>query len=188
MPVAPHAGAGEDAGVDQRGVVETIGDDERVAPRERGDETEVGHVAGREQERPRCTGEFRETLFEFAVHRHVPGNEMRGPRPDAAAGDAARHGLGQPRVGGETQVVVGAEVDPRAGGRGDHRPLGRGQLDALAVEILRVPAGEALGEFRQEAHPAWPPPAVVAPFMPRRPSSCWSCSTPALSVVSSLSP
>jgi hypothetical protein len=71
-----------------------------------------------------------EALLELIVRRHVAGDEPRGPGADAPALQRLRGGGDDVGMGGEAQVVVGAEQqDVRAGER-DPRPDNRsGWLD-----------------------------------------------------------
>ena len=75
-------------GVDQRGVVERVAEDEAALRHERGREPEVRHVAGREEQRALAPGERGERLLERVVLRaggRVTRCEARAPTPCSRA-------------------------------------------------------------------------------------------------------
>ena len=101
---------GQTTAVDEAGVVQGVGDDDVLRPRERGQDPEVRLVARRKDERRLPTQECRRDV--------PPAGGGRGDRP-RPAGPPRRRSLparqpsggrgGQGRVIGEAEVVVGAE-------------------------------------------------------------------------------
>ncbi len=70
------AGTGEQCRVDQRGVIQTILQDEIVALSECGDDTEIRHIAGGEHDRSFAAREIGERAFKRIVLGIVPTDEM----------------------------------------------------------------------------------------------------------------
>ena len=113
------AGPGEPAGVDERGVVGRIRDDERARPGERGDDAEVGEVAGGEHEGRRGAEERGELVLQLGVQRRRPGDEAGPGRARAPGAGRRDRALEDPRVGGQAEVVVAREVEQAvSAGRG----------------------------------------------------------------------
>jgi hypothetical protein len=67
--VALAVGARELHGVDQRGVVEPVGEDRVAAPDQRRNDSQIGHVAGGEEQGAGKAGERGELLLERGVRR-----------------------------------------------------------------------------------------------------------------------
>ena len=117
VAVDERLGAREPAAVDDRRVVELVGEDDLAAARQRGHDAEVGEVAGAEQQRALRALERGEPLLEPPVQRHVARDQPRGARAGAPAHRRVGGRLAHPRVVGQPEVVVRAE-----------------QQDGLAVE------------------------------------------------------
>src|SRR6185437_9860143 len=81
---------------------------------ERGHDTEVRHVAGREQKRPLAAGESGQLFLERGVLLPVAADEVRGATAGAASRRALRNCRGECRVRREPEVIVAAEVDQPA--------------------------------------------------------------------------
>lgn len=77
--------AGEQCGVDQRRVIESILQDQIIAFGERSDHAEVRHVAGGEHHRSFAAREIGERTFKQIVLGIVSADEMRCTRADRAA-------------------------------------------------------------------------------------------------------
>ena len=97
--------------VDQRGVVEPVGEQQIALVGERGEHAEVRHVAGGEDHRACTTGELGELTLQRLMFGAVPADEVRsaGTRPVPLRRLGHRRGDGG--VAGETEVIVAAEVD-----------------------------------------------------------------------------
>jgi len=97
------------AAVDDRGVVELVGEHRVAVAGERADRAEVGEVARAEQHARLAALERRQALLQAAVDGHRARHQPRG----AGAHPPAQRGLGRGfahvRVVGEAQVVVGAQ-------------------------------------------------------------------------------
>ncbi len=136
MPVDEGLGAGEAAAVDDAGVVELVGEDDLTAARQRGDRAGVGQVAGAEEQRGLRALELGQPSLQLRVDRHRAGDQARRAR----AGSQRQGGIGgrapQPRVVGQSEVVVGAEQQ--------HRPAVEHDLGALRpVDHTEAPAQPA---------------------------------------------
>ncbi len=97
--------------VDERGVVELVGEQQVALVGERGEHAEVRHVAGGEDHRACTTGELGELPLQRLMFGAVPADEVRsaGTRPVPLRRLGHRRGDGG--VAGETEVIVAAEVD-----------------------------------------------------------------------------
>ena len=82
MGIALEHGAREQGGVVQTGVVEPVGEHRVVPVEKRGDDAEVGHVAGREEQRARHPDEFGEPSFQRLVGGVVAADAVRRTRAD----------------------------------------------------------------------------------------------------------
>ena len=112
---------GQPDAVDDRGVVEAVGDDRVLFAHQRLEHAAVGVEAGGEHDRVVLAEVFRDRQLELAMQRLRPADE-----PNRGHAEAERvHRL--PGRGddlgmvGEAEVIVGAEIDhvARAAGRGD---------------------------------------------------------------------
>jgi len=82
--------------------------------------------------------------LELAVDGEVAGHQPRGPRPAAGVeGRLGRRGA-NPRIAGQAEVVVGAEVDEPLAPHLDHRPLRAGERLEGAAQPLGVQVGQRL--------------------------------------------
>jgi hypothetical protein len=111
--VALAVGARELHGVDQRSVVEAVGEDGVVAPDQRRNDAKVGQVAGGEEQGARKAGEFGELLLQRGVRSEVAADQMRGAAADAPDAGAGTGRVDQRRVVGQAEIVVAAEADQR---------------------------------------------------------------------------
>ena len=113
--VALHGRLGEQGAVDQRGMVELVGKDRRVDIAERGEQREVGQVAGSERQRTSLRNARREpvgqVVFELGVGARMTADEVRGAAARAEAPRAVGKRLDELRVVGQAEVVVAAEAE-----------------------------------------------------------------------------
>ncbi len=107
-------GAREAAAVDEAGVVEGVGDDEVVGSGEggRGRRGWSGSRSGR-RGRPGGRGSAASAASSCAVRGQVAGDQAGGGGAEAVAGGGRRGRGGQGRVGGQAEVVVRTEREPR---------------------------------------------------------------------------
>src|ERR1700742_2230340 len=95
--------------VDQRRVIQRVGEDRRAATRERGERREVRHVAGAEVQRARrideAAGDARETVFELRVRARVAAEQMRATAARAVALRALGERFYEQRMRGEAEIV-----------------------------------------------------------------------------------
>ena len=129
--------ARQPAAVDDRGVVELVGEDDLAAPRERRHDAEVRQVAGAEQQRALRPLERREPLLEPPVQRHVARHEPRRPRARAPAHRRVRRRLAHARVVGEAEVVVRAEQQDGLAVEDHARPLRTAHHAHAAIQAER---------------------------------------------------
>ena len=146
MPVAQQLGAAEPCAIDQRGVVQAVLHDAVAAPGERGDGTEVGHVAGREEQRALAPGEGGQLLLEGVVLGMVAADQVRGATAAAAAVRGVGKRRGDPRVASQAEVVVAAEREQPTAVDLELGTARAGDDASAAVEALGAPAVECRGE------------------------------------------
>ena len=109
VAVDERLGARQPAAVDDRGVVELVGEDDLAAAGERRHHAEVGQVARAEQQRALRALELRQPLLQAPVQRHVARHQARRARAHAPAHRRVGGGLAHARVVGQPEVVVGAQ-------------------------------------------------------------------------------
>ncbi len=146
MRVAMETRAAQPAGVEQRGVVQHVLEDRVGRRQQRAGDTEVRHVAGREQERARPAREVGQRLLEFVVLGVVPGDEVRGAAAHAVRAGCPGECLGHGRVPREAQVVVGAEGQALAA---VHDRLDRAAAGSQAADQAPVAIQAARGDLVQ---------------------------------------
>jgi hypothetical protein len=113
-----HGGARQARTVDQRGMVERIGENRRVFAGERRQHGQVRHIAGRKIECARCVAEAAgvggQILFGLRMGARVAAQQVRAAAAGAIARGAFGQRLGQRRVSGQTEIIVACEADQRA--------------------------------------------------------------------------
>ncbi len=109
--VAQDAGPGKPAAVDDAGMVELVRVDDVVLADQRRDGPQVGVESGLESDRRLDALELRHAALELEVQAQRAGDRANGGGPDAVLIDGALGGRGQPRVVGQAEVVVRAEVE-----------------------------------------------------------------------------
>ncbi len=143
--------AREPAAVDDRRVVELVGEDDLAAPGERRDHPEVGQVARAEQQRALHPLERGDPLLEPAVQRHVPRHEPRRARADAPAHRRVGRRLAHPRVVGEAEVVVRAQQEDRLAVEDDARSLRTTHHAHAAIEAELLELVQSVLQIQHEA-------------------------------------
>src|SRR5208283_836415 len=102
-------GAREPRAVDERGVIEPIGEDEVPRARQRGQHAYVGGIAARKGESAVGAEPPGQRTLEGFVLQPLPGDEARGARPQRE---------GWTGTIGEPEIVVRAQYQPGARGSG----------------------------------------------------------------------
>ena len=123
VAVDDDLGARQPAAVDDRGVVELVGEDRVAAAGERADHAEVGEVARAEQHARLAALERRQALLQAPVDRHRARHQPRGARADAPAHRRLGRRLAHARVVGQAEVVVRAQQQHRPAVEQHGRPL-----------------------------------------------------------------
>ncbi len=156
VPVDADARSREPAAVDDRGVVERVGEHGVAGAGERPDRAEVREVAGAEQDAVFAAFESRQALLQAPVDRHRPGHKPRCAGADAPAHRGLRRCLAHARIVGEAEVVVRAQQQHRLAVE-QHarslRPEDRAQAAAQA-EPLDLP--QALLDLSSKNHSTAP--------------------------------
>ena len=101
-----HVGAGQARAVDQRRVIQRVGEERRAAARERGEHGEVGHVAGAEVERARRRRRSR---------RRIPRDRLRVARARASGRRADANRRCRRRSAARLQRSLRSVADARRG-------------------------------------------------------------------------
>ena len=151
VSVAQPSRLAEPDAVDDRGVVQLVGDDRVAVVQEHLEEAAVGIEAGRVEDRVVGAEERREPLLESAVDALRAADEAHRRHPVAPAlerlGGRRLH-LG---VAGQPEVVVGAEVDQAPATVDlDVRALRRGEQPLLLVDAGRAQLVDLGGKRRAQ--------------------------------------
>ncbi len=174
MRVVMQGGARESPAVDQRRVIQAVAVDGCLAPGQRGGEPGVRHVAGREHERALPARPRRDLFLERLVRGLVARDQVRGTRADAVLAGGVDEGFDDPRMRGEAEVVVAAEVHAGSAVEQDVRRVVR-----AAARGAPAPQQTARGKVRErrrerdrgDRHGAQPAAAAGSGRMPRRSNS-----------------
>ncbi len=149
VPVDGDPGPREPAPVDDARMVQLVREDGVLPSGQRRDRAGVGQVAGREDDRVLASlqpGQRRlQAPVRFAGARHEPGGAAARTPPSGGG----RSRPAKARIGGETQVVVGAELDHPPAPHDDLRPLGARERDGVPAQTLALEPGELPGAPRQ---------------------------------------
>ena len=141
VPVAVAGRLGEAHPVDDRRVVEGVGDDRVLRAEEGLEDAAVRVEAGGEQDGVLGAEERRELRLQRLVQGLGPADEPDAGHPEAPPGERVGRRGDHPRVVGEPEVVVGAEVQ-RVGAR-----LGRrARRDPDVRRLRRLELALALGQ------------------------------------------
>jgi hypothetical protein len=116
----PQARAGELAAVEDGGVIAGIADHGVAGLEDRADAAEVRLVAGRVHHHVLRAHPLGELALELGVERGGAVQEPRAGDPGAVGLEGVAGGLLDPFVGGQPEVVVGAEHDRLAPLHLDH--------------------------------------------------------------------
>jgi hypothetical protein len=131
--VAEALGLGEPHAVDDRGMVQRVGNDRVLLAQQRFEQPAIGVEAGGIKDRVLHPEKRRNPRLELLVLLLRAADEAHRGHAIAVAIKRLLAGLGQFRVVGKAEIVVGAEVQhPLAGRNGDLARLFRGD-DALGL-------------------------------------------------------
>src|SRR6266567_1306127 len=111
VAVDPDRAAGQAAPVDDRGVVQLIGDDRHAWPAYYAEAAEIGGKAGREQQGPVGALPRRAFSFQLGMHRSRASDEPRRAGPCTPAVDRLMSRRPDRRMLGQPEVVIGRERD-----------------------------------------------------------------------------
>src|SRR5581483_451350 len=111
MRHAHVARAGEATAVDQRRVIELVGNEQIVAAEQRAQHAEIRGPAAAEQQRALTTDRLRQRLLESRVFFVEAADQRRSAAAGAGAPERIPRGLGDAYIRGESEIVVAAEVD-----------------------------------------------------------------------------
>jgi hypothetical protein len=137
--------------VDDRGVVQAVGDDGVVLAQQGFEQAAVGVEGGGEQDGVLETQIAGDGRFQLLVDLQRAADEADRGRAGAPLLLSGDPGLDDPLVARQAQIVVGAEVQHVAAGDLDHRPLARGD-DAFGLgQALGVDLGQFAGDAVVEA-------------------------------------
>ena len=96
----------EPAAVDQRSVVERVGEDQILRSGEDGNDGAVGRVAAVEEHRRFGACESGQRPLQLVLRKEIAADEAARPRARAPLPRALRESLGHPRVAREPEVIV----------------------------------------------------------------------------------
>ena len=141
--VAVAHGLAQTHAVDDRGVVERIGDDGVLLRQERFEDTAVGGEAGGVEDRVLGAEIVGNGLFELLVDILTAADEAHGRHAETAFVHGALGGVDEPPVVRQAEVIVGTEIQNLPTCNLDLGPLGRTDDPFPFVK----PCGLDFGEF-----------------------------------------
>ena len=144
MAVDEGLRARQPAAVDDRGVVELVGEDDLALARQGGDYAQVGEVARAEEQGRRRALEVGQALLQAPVHRHRARDQARGPAADAPAHRRVGRRLAHAGMVREPQVVVRAQQQHGLAVQHDARALRPADHAHAAIEPELLELLEAL--------------------------------------------
>ena len=124
--------------VDDRGVVERVGDDQVLLAGDRRDDAGVRGEAGLERQDRLDALELGELGLERLVLGHRAGDRPDRAGADAELADGRERRVAQARVVGQPEVVVRGQRDHLAAVDDGDRALGRAHHPQRPVEVLRL--------------------------------------------------
>ncbi|MCY1537537.1 hypothetical protein D9M68_730340 [compost metagenome] len=149
VQVARKARTGQQAGIQQGRMVEAVFQHRVALAQQRGHRTQVGHVAGREQQRARTAGELGQRQLQLMVRAAVADHQVRGAATGAPLLRTIAQRTDHLGMVGQAQVVVGTEGQHGPAVHQYLRPLRTLQQRALAVEVFRMAGGKAGSEIKR---------------------------------------
>ncbi len=173
VPVAvpESAGLAQADAVDDRGVVELIGNDCVSLVKQRLEQAAVGVEAGAEEDRVLGAEVGRQPLLERAMERLGAADEPHRRHSVAPAVECLVRGFENRRMSRQTEVVVGAEVDELAPLDGDVGALGAAHRQLALVGAALASGGEPGHQVVAErAVHGWPGPSSRGSPFPIDPS------------------
>ncbi|MNP04591.1 hypothetical protein D3C76_965100 [compost metagenome] len=151
VQVAIEPRAGQQPRVEQRRMIEPVFEHRIALPHQRRDRTEVGHVAGGEQQGTRATGEVGQGFFQGVMRGAVADDQMRSPATHAPLRSPGAPGFDHLRVIGQAQVIVVTERQQWLAVDHYLRALRALQQWTLAVEVFSTTGSQACGEIERHA-------------------------------------
>ena len=142
-------GAREAGAVDDAGVIQLVGDDEVFLAENRGDGAGIGGEAGLEDHAGFDVLEARNLFFQLHVDRHGAGDGAHRAGADAVLLRGFERGFAQLGVSGQSEIVVGGEVDDLLAVEGADRRLLVLEHAQLEVGAILLQVVELVGEKRE---------------------------------------
>ena len=130
MVIPLETGPAEPAAIEQRGMVEAVLEDVIALTEQGAERADIRRITAAEEQRTRSAGEISQRRFEFLMGSGMAGDQVRGTAAHTPAVHTGLEGSADARIGGETEIVVAAEVEQppavdqqlAAGRRLDHAP------------------------------------------------------------------
>src|SRR5215469_1137390 len=104
-------GLGKTAAIDDRGVIQLVGDNQIFFAQDRRNGAGIGRESGLKDDAGFCPFEARDLLFEFHVNLHSADDAAHCARADAVFADGVYGSAAKLGMGGEPKIIVRAEVD-----------------------------------------------------------------------------
>ena len=103
-------GLGKLHGVDQRGVVELVGEDRIATPSQGRRHGEVGEITGGKGQGAGKAGEGRDFLFQRFVRREMAADQVRGTGAGTPLQRTVSQRTGDLGIAGQPEIIVGGEI------------------------------------------------------------------------------
>ena len=133
--------------VDDRGVVQRVGDDEVVFAQHRRNRSRIGREAGLEDHAGLDVLEARDLLFQLHVDLHGAGDGAHRARSHAVFARGFERGLAQLGMRGQSEIIVRGEVDDFLAVEGADGRLLVVEHAQLEVRALGLEFVELVGEI-----------------------------------------
>ncbi len=111
MRIDNGAGCRKPTPVDNRGVVEAVGEDNVIRTEQPLQDTGIGGISGIEHQRRLCSLEGGDAFFEAVVQAHAAGDKAAGAAAGAELPRRATRFLDQAGMVGQAEVVIGTEQE-----------------------------------------------------------------------------
>ena len=171
--IAGHFGAGKQRAIDQAGVVQLVLDDGAVPPQQRGEDAEVGLIAGAEDQRGFLAHVRRQPIFQLLVQIEGAVQKAASRAAGAIAVEGNLGALEDIRMMSQAEIVVRADHDLALApdhhlgverffdrlkigvGSALHRIARRGEALTLVEKVSRLPNRDLRLRLRcsHQSHP-----------------------------------
>ena len=150
MCIAFEFGAGQISAVEQAGMIELVLHAKIAVGQQRLHRAEIGHVAGREQQRAIAPGPLRQFLFQRRMFVAMPTEQMCCTGADSPTHGGKGQGFAHSSMLGEAKVVVAGEIKQRFAIDDDARAVDGSDRTQAAQQVIACTLRMCLGQTREQ--------------------------------------